>query len=275
MKPGSDTPAPIAGNQEGSFIVHSTLDDLPLTPNEFRLYAHAVRRGRIGGLYWESVPKAARHCQVRPDTLRRALKRLLSLGLMVPADKRPGRTWTYAITAPSSWSFQPLPKEDPSPRARAVLKQGDTHPEAGRGTGIPKPEGTPPERGGSKVFPVRHSLEGIPSTAFPGGASASGNEWDITEADRTAAANAAKGFLNYDRHNPPTLGTILAYGEIVGVSQVTCREYFVSKTKRNGWFSHRHSNYFDGDEADVINWPSTLKRFNQRAQSRRCRRAPY
>jgi hypothetical protein len=252
VKPGADIPGPIAGIQEGSFIVHSTLDDLPLTPVEFRLYAHAVRRGGIGGLYWESVPKAAKHCQVRPDTLRRALQRLLSLGLMVPADKRPGKTWTYTITAPSSWPFQPLPKEDPTPKARAVLKQ----------------EGTPPERGETKVIPLRHSQEGAPTTAFLGRVRGD-DTIQISDADRTAAAAAAKGFLNYDRRNPPTLGTLLAYGEIVGVSQAACREYFDQTTRRNAWFSYRHRDFDSRVRDDVINWPSTLKTFARKRSKKR------
>jgi hypothetical protein len=144
-------------NDHCQFIVHSLLDDLPLNPVEFRLYAHAVRRGSLGGLYWESVPKAAKHCGVRPDTLRRALKRLLKLRLFSLHEKPPGRTWTYCVNDPALWSFQPLPKQDGGPKSRGVSNREGSPPEVGQGGGSLFRGGTPPETGYTKVSP-----EGIP-----------------------------------------------------------------------------------------------------------------
>jgi hypothetical protein len=148
---------------QAEFIVHSMLDDLPLSPVEFRIYAHAVRRGGLGGLYYESVANAAAHCRVRPDTLRRALKRLQADSLLVLVEKPAGRTWSYRVNQPEAWTVQPLPKEDPRPKSRGVLKQEGSTPETGGGSGTLKQEGTPPERGDTKVshkaFPGRLSPE--------------------------------------------------------------------------------------------------------------------
>src|ERR1035441_4689358 len=131
------------------FIVHSTLDDLPLTPVEFRLYAHAVRRGGLGGDYFETVGNAAKHCRVRPDTIRRARKRLQQLGLLSLIAKPLGSRWTYRVNQSGQWLCQPMPKQA-------------TPPERGGGTGILKPDGTPPERGDTKGIPLRPSLQGNP-----------------------------------------------------------------------------------------------------------------
>jgi hypothetical protein len=165
LPPAQEPTAPVASDR-CLFIVHSLLDDLPLTAVEFRLYAHAVRRGGLGGNYWESVPNAARHCGVRPATLRRALKRLLQLELLNLAEKPPGRTWTYMITHPDNWTCQPLPNKDPRPKSRVVSNRKGTPLKRGRGSGSSNRKGTPLEQGYTKVVPLRsprrHSLKGEP-----------------------------------------------------------------------------------------------------------------
>src|ERR1035441_349704 len=148
------------------FIVHSTLDDLPLTPVEFRLYAHAVRRGGLGGDYFETVGNAAKHCRVRPDTIRRARKRLQQLGLLSLIAKPLGSRWTYRVNQPGQWLCQPMPKQATPPErggGTGILKPDGTPPERGGGTGILKPDGTPPERGDTKGIPLRPSPQGNPT----------------------------------------------------------------------------------------------------------------
>jgi hypothetical protein len=183
-----------ANDARPPFIVHSSLDDLVLTPVQFRIYAHCVRRGGIGGFYFESVPNAARHCRVRPDTFRRGFKKLLKLLLLTLHEKRPGRVRVYQVNGPCGQTIQPHPKQDPRPVSVGVsnhgaehpkpaegsaglnqgdtppkagggtgtLNQGDTPPEAGGGTGTLNQGGTPPEVGETKVIPLRPSLEGDP-----------------------------------------------------------------------------------------------------------------
>jgi hypothetical protein len=107
-----------AERRQADFIVHSKLDDLPLSPVEFRLYCHMVRRAGLGGIFYESIPNAARHCQVRIETLRRALHKLITVGLIRLADTPPGRTRTYDVFHVDAWAPELLAKEDPTPQSQ-------------------------------------------------------------------------------------------------------------------------------------------------------------
>ena len=82
-------------------FVHSAVDDYPLTPEEFRVYAHLARRAGIGEA-WPKVESIARVCRMHPDTARRCLHALIAYG-MIKAKERKGRTNLYTITKFSSW----------------------------------------------------------------------------------------------------------------------------------------------------------------------------
>ena len=142
----------------GSFI-HSSLDDLDLTPVEFRLLCHIMRRG----VHTDSADTAAKHCGFKPRTFWRAINRLLELGLIEEVEKRHGKSTAFrAVEIPDSAprvSNAPAPREaqvDEAPVAsvahpKGVLVPPTAHPCA--------TSGTPP------VPSVAHkgiSLEGTP-----------------------------------------------------------------------------------------------------------------
>lgn len=127
------------------FMVHSDLDDLDLTPFEFRAYAHMVRRAGIkGGEYWESVDAGAKHCRMDAKTYRAALRSLVRRGLLTRTD-RPGETSVYRITPRRSWLT-------PTKSGRAT--ESGTPTENGRGT--PTKSGrTPLPKTVDKVLPLK------------------------------------------------------------------------------------------------------------------------
>lgn len=127
------------------FMVHSDLDDLDLTPFEFRAYAHMVRRAGIkGGEYWESVDAGAKHCRMDAKTYRAALRSLVRRGLLTRTD-RPGETSVYRITPRRSWLT-------PTKSGRAT--ESGTPTENGRGT--PTKSGrTPLPKTVDKVLPTK------------------------------------------------------------------------------------------------------------------------
>lgn len=81
---GGTTPRPAqAQNGTSPAFIHSKLDELKLTPVQFRVYCHATRRaGGADGMYFESVPNCARHCKIRIPTARKAIAKLVDLGLL-------------------------------------------------------------------------------------------------------------------------------------------------------------------------------------------------
>lgn len=135
------------------FMVHSDLDDLDLTPFEFRAYSHMVRRaGSKGGEYWESVEAGAKHCRMDAKTYRAALKALVERGLLTRSD-RPGETSVYRITPRRAW-------RTPTKSGRATTSGTPTR----NGRGTPTKSGrTPLPETVAKVLP----LKGIPGRESP------------------------------------------------------------------------------------------------------------
>ncbi|WP_082505654.1 helix-turn-helix domain-containing protein [Deinococcus sp. Leaf326] len=82
-------------------FVHSALDDYPLTPEEFRLYAHLARRASSGAAY-PSRASMASACRMHEDTVGVALKNLLAFK-MLDAHERKGKTTLYTLTQASKW----------------------------------------------------------------------------------------------------------------------------------------------------------------------------
>ncbi|GAX38935.1 helix-turn-helix domain-containing protein [Nodularia sp. NIES-3585] len=84
----------------GAFIP-AFLDDYPLTPEEFRVYAHIQRRSGSSGCF-ESIPNMSKHCFMAQKTTRNAIKLLLATG-MIQIHDRPGTTNIYALTPANEW----------------------------------------------------------------------------------------------------------------------------------------------------------------------------
>ena len=143
-----------ANEKTSPAFIHSKLDDAGLSPNQFRVYCHIVRRaGGIGGTYFESAPNCAAHCKVHIKTLRPVIAELLALNLIQLVDDPPGRSKTYRVTSLEEW--QPLPNGYPGIKLGRVSKRVGTPPNP-----IP---GTPPNPIPTKVIPVRSSLEVNPN----------------------------------------------------------------------------------------------------------------
>jgi hypothetical protein len=87
-------------------FIHSTLDDAGLSPTEFRLYCHVLRRSGSSGYFDESGPNAARVCRVNQKTWRRSVKRLVDLH-MLEAKPRTGATTIYKPASPNTWRSYP------------------------------------------------------------------------------------------------------------------------------------------------------------------------
>lgn len=81
-------------------FIHSSIDDMGLTPNAFRVYAHLARRATKDGDAWPSYQSIGDHCfgamYSHPDTRRRhavaAVKELISHGL-IAKEKRTADGW--------------------------------------------------------------------------------------------------------------------------------------------------------------------------------------
>lgn len=82
-------------------FVHSALDDYPLTPEEFRAYAHLARRASSGAAY-PSRASIAKACRMHEDTVGVVLKNLLTFK-MLEAHERKGKTTLYTLTPASKW----------------------------------------------------------------------------------------------------------------------------------------------------------------------------
>ncbi len=82
-------------------FIHSALDEYPLTPEEFRVYAHYARRAGVDGAY-PAIASVAKRCRMHEDTARQCLHNLLSYK-MLAAQERPGRSTLYRLTRASEW----------------------------------------------------------------------------------------------------------------------------------------------------------------------------
>jgi DNA-binding MarR family transcriptional regulator len=125
-------------SESNTIFIHSSLDDLGLSAQEFRIYAHLARRAGAGEAF-PAVATIAKVCRLNEETVRSALKELAGRG-MVTKQERPGQTNIYRLTAPSRWTTPP--------------KRGGTtakHPPETRGGHPPQTEGgDPPQTRGDE-----------------------------------------------------------------------------------------------------------------------------
>ena len=156
----SGEPPPMRGGTDAAFI-HSRLDDLALTPTEFRVYCHAHRRANgAGGIYFESIPNCAKHCRINVKTARKIMARLQERGLLMLVTEPRGDTKTYRITYLEEWT--PLPNEYRGIQAGRVSKRQGTPTKRIPPTRVSEWEATPTTGIPPKVIPLRFSLEGTP-----------------------------------------------------------------------------------------------------------------
>jgi DNA-binding MarR family transcriptional regulator len=117
MKSKPLSTAPVLRQNQAEFnvvFIHSTLDDLGLSPARFRVYCHLARRANTGtageGGAWPAVSEMARVCRLHPQTVRKALRWLAEHQLLT-RQRRPGRTAVYRLTAASRWKRTTTAKE--------------------------------------------------------------------------------------------------------------------------------------------------------------------
>lgn len=107
-------------------FIHSSLDEAGLSPVEFRVFAHVLRRAGKDGFCYAGVTSMAAVCRVNLKTARRALSKLADYG-MVTSDVRPGQATVHKPTTPETWRL-PLPKQYPSQTDTGVSKREEGAP---------------------------------------------------------------------------------------------------------------------------------------------------
>ena len=81
----------------GKPFIPAWLDDLDLSPIEFRLYAHMIRRVSFDGIAWPAHRSIAAKCHVERETVALNLERLVQRGLPVPVKKDRRGHITYGL----------------------------------------------------------------------------------------------------------------------------------------------------------------------------------
>ena len=103
-------------------FIHSEVDDLPLTIDEFRVYGHLVRRAGQSGPAWPSLQNIGEKCfrasfpNAKPETLRdkakKAVSGLAGLGLLDKQERRhrcaASDTNLYHLSPREEWNWHCL-----------------------------------------------------------------------------------------------------------------------------------------------------------------------
>lgn len=134
-------------------FINSRLDDLGLKSAPFRVYCHICRRAGEVGEYWEAVDNCAAHCQLHPDTAKKAIKELLKRGLIQMTRWPSGGTKHYRVTKLDEWT--PPRNECPGIQNGGGQNVTTSPPKPMAGSEAPKPPPTPPERNPPKGNPCK------------------------------------------------------------------------------------------------------------------------
>jgi hypothetical protein len=138
-------------------FIPARMDDYGLTLAQCRIVVRVARRG----LCYESVEKMAKGCRMEVKTCKRALKHLVSIGVLTK-DKRPGKSTLYRLVPVNRWpeaklaTIQPSPKGTPGadwPVPKAPVRSPKRHPV--RLVQSAPPEGNPSEGSPLKAAPSR------------------------------------------------------------------------------------------------------------------------
>lgn len=170
-KPGRTSPimSDRVFQETGEFnviFIHSSLDDIGLTPQEFRILAHLARRSNTEKKAWPGIDSMAKICRMHKETVIECI-RTLETYKMIVVERKPGCGNIYRLTSPSKWDVSEMGNG----------RNGGTEP-VGNG------ERQRSERGNERKSREGESREGNPiPPSSPGLASGS------LEADKIAPSN--------------------------------------------------------------------------------------
>ncbi len=136
--------------------VHSALDDLGLTPSQFRVYAHLSRRAG-NGVAWPAIASIARVCRLSRNTVIAALHSLERRGLLQVERNRGGAPNHYRRIQIGQWPK--TAERQGSPRTQ--LKPDTTQRNMSTGN-PPKTDTEVIPKEVLEGYPLRKSMEGNP-----------------------------------------------------------------------------------------------------------------
>ncbi len=100
-------------------FIHSSLDDAELTPSEFRVYCHLLRRSGAAGAY-PSRTSVAAVCRLDIKTVQKCLNALVERKF-ITKQSRAGQPSIYVPTPSGQW--EPHPIDHPTQTAPQVVKR--------------------------------------------------------------------------------------------------------------------------------------------------------
>ena len=136
--------------------VHSALDDLGLTPAEFRVYAHLSRRAG-NGVAWPAIASIARVCRLSRKTVIAAFNNLERRGLLQIERGGGAATNHYRLIQIGNWPKPARKQCNPSTQVNPDTQQCKIS------TGAPPKidTGLTPKEA-QEGYPIRTSMEGNP-----------------------------------------------------------------------------------------------------------------
>lgn len=113
--------------------IDSYVDELRLTPFEFRLLAHIIRRtgSKPGGKYWAPTKKAAKVCHMSESKVRESLQFLEEAGFIKKIKEAPGSSKVFVLQKHSFWPDDAAQVEEIRQRVKNSKEQKDDSPIAG------------------------------------------------------------------------------------------------------------------------------------------------
>jgi len=169
---------------QNALWVHSALDDLGLTPAEFRVYAHLSRRAG-NGVAWPAIASISKVCRLSRKTVIKAFNRLERRGLLQVDRGGGAATNRYRLVAMTHWPKSTIDRCNPNPQVNPDKEQCTTATEA-----PPKPDPGVTPKEALEGNPIRNSREGNPLRKSNDGGlkpSASRNNGEQAEACTTNA----------------------------------------------------------------------------------------
>lgn len=105
-------------------FIHRSLDDLGLTANQFRLYAHLARRANNTGKAWPGIDSMSEVCRMHKETVISSINELESRGMLI-VEKIKGKKNVYRLTSPSKWRV--VGNGERSEMGNGVVENGERH----------------------------------------------------------------------------------------------------------------------------------------------------
>jgi hypothetical protein len=265
--------ASIDTSEMGVIFVHSAVDDLGLSPHEFRVYAHVARRAS-GGTAYPGIDSMAAVCRMNKKTVIASIKGLIDRRMLVVV-KESGKTNRYHLTKPSEWvtsaelgNGEPDPKEvthptQIEPRTSAEIGNAPPPKEVTKGnplkviqenTSVADATDALKKTVSKKVADPRHHefktkweaayLEVRGETYFfQGGKDASAisrligfNDFDMATAIRLAKSAWKHADLFYSKHSMTIAGFVSQFNNIRGELRQT---WILEKTNERNMISER------------------------------------